>query len=111
MKKIFLTLGITLCLLQISRAQSEIEKQIKLEVWGQAQGEFKSTQVPDKWKNESAVMLAFERKYVGDFTTKVTSLVNVNRFYIEKFLLHYRIKLLDKAAVQDFTEISFNNKT
>jgi hypothetical protein len=92
-------------------AQSEIEKKIKQDLWVNCPKAFKNTQVPEKWKNESAVMLAFQREYVGDFTTKVTGIANVNRFYIEKINFHYRIKLQDKAAVTEFSDISFNSKT
>ncbi|MBL0744385.1 DUF3857 domain-containing protein [Chryseolinea lacunae] len=111
MKKLLLACSLAVVLVQGLWAQSEVEKKVKLKLWGQAPDEFKTTQVPEKWKNESAVMLAFQREYICDFTTKVTGIASVNRFYIEQINIHYRIKLLDKAAVADYSEISFNNKT
>jgi hypothetical protein len=111
MKKSLSILIVILLHSYLSFGQSEAEKKIKQEIWSTAPAEFKSTKVPDKWKNESAVMLAFTQDYVMDFTTKVVGIANVTRFYIEIMTIHYRIKLLDKAAVADFSEISFNNKT
>jgi hypothetical protein len=111
MKKTFFAIGILLLVAPGVFSQSDIEKKIKQDLWVNCPKEFKSTAIPDKWKNESAVVLAFHREYIGDFTTKVTGLANVSRFYIEKLNFHYRIKVLDKAAVTDFSDISFNSKT
>lgn len=105
---------ITLCFLSVTllpAQSSEIERKIKQEMWGNAPQEFTVNSVPEKWKNESAVLLAFHREYIGDLTTKVTGIANVSRFYIEKLNYHYKIKLQDKAAVEEFSEISFNAKT
>ncbi|WP_333820054.1 DUF3857 domain-containing protein [Ohtaekwangia sp.] len=111
MKKMFIVAG--LCLLAASGLQaqsSEIEKKIKEELWSTCPPEFKVTAVPEKWKDESAVVLAYHREYICDFTTKVWGMGSVNRFYIEKLNYHYRIKLQDKAAVVDFSDIAFDNK-
>jgi hypothetical protein len=112
MRKILFAVGLSLLSVAISLAQSsEIEKKIKQDLWVDCPKEFKSLTIPDKWKNESAVLIAFHREYVMDFTTKVTGLTSVSRFYIEKLNYHYRIKLIDKAAIADFSELSFNSKT
>lgn len=109
MKRIFLALALVItghCLL----AQSDVENKLKEAMWKNAPAEFKTTTVPEKWKNESAVVLALEREYIGDFATKMVGL-NVNRMYVEKLNIHFRIKLLDKAAITDFSELSFDDKT
>src|SRR5688572_17048523 len=112
MKKLIFTTVLYFMLLTFLQAQSsEIEARIKQELWQNCPTEFKSLNIPDKWKNESAVLLAFHRDYVMDFTTKVTGLTSVSRFYIEKLNYHYRIKLIDKAAVNEFSELSFDSKT
>src|SRR5688500_9592489 len=111
MKKCLLAFGFNFLILLTLTAQTEAEKKIKLEIWGNAPAEFKAVNVPEKWKNESAVVLAMHRDYIGDLTTKVTGLTSLDRFYIEKVSIHFRIKLVDKAAVTDFSEIAFNNKT
>jgi hypothetical protein len=103
MQKIYLTAALALLGVQLF-AQSDAEKKVKEEIWKSAPAEFKVTEVPDKWKNESAVILALQREYIGDFAVKVT-----NRLYVEKLTYHFRIKLLDKAAVETFSELSFDN--
>jgi hypothetical protein len=101
MKKVLLIFILNLGFLFGLRAQSEIENKIKLSFWDQPSAAFKVTQVPEKWKNESAVMLAYQRDY---------SCTKGRKIY-EQLSLHLRIKLLDKAAVSDYSEISFDNKT
>lgn len=111
MKKLIITLSLCYIVATDLCAQSaEIEKRIKEDLWDKCPKEFKATTVPERWKDESAVVLAFHREYIGDFTTKVTGIANVNRFYIEKLNYHYRIKLQDKAAVVDFSDLSFDSK-
>src|SRR5690606_25147501 len=92
-------------------SQADLEQRIEDDMWKNGPKEFKALAVPEKWKNESAVMLALQLEYICDVTTKVTGLASVNRFYIEKINLHYRIKLQDKAAVSDYSELTFDRKT
>lgn len=80
------------------KADSEEEKKIKAEIWGNTQAEFKITQIPKQWENESAVIIATRLDYS---LTKSTT---------ENVYSHHRIKLLDKAAVKEFSELSFNEK-
>ena len=94
---------------QSAFAQKDVENQLKLAMWTNPPAEFKVTDIPEQWKNESAVVIALEREYTGDFTTKMTGL-SLNRFYVEKLNIHFRIKLLDKAAVTDFSDLSFDDK-
>jgi hypothetical protein len=108
MRRILLTVSLTL-LASLTYAQSDVERKIKEDVWENAPIEFKNIDVPEKWNNESAVILALQRQYIGDMATKMSGL-NVNRVYVEKLNIHFRIKLLDKAAVENFSEISFDNK-
>lgn len=96
--------------IQVVTAQTEAEKKIREEMWEKPQPEFKATQVPDQWKNESAVLLALHREYVSDFTTRMRGLSPV-KLFVQKLNYHFRIKVLDKAAVEDFSELEFNNKT
>ena len=111
MKQLFTVIGLCCIFLTDLCAQSsEIEKKIKEDLWSNCPKEFKETNVPERWKEESAVVLAFHREYIGDFTTKVTGIAKVNRFYIEKLNYHYRIKLQDKAAVVEFSDLSFNSQ-
>lgn len=106
MKRILLA-ALIFCAAQSLLAQTKAEENIKEEMWTTPPPEFKTTDVPEKWKNESAVVLALERKYVGDFAIRGVG----TKFYVEKLNVHFRIKLLDKAAVTDYSELSFNDKT
>jgi hypothetical protein len=101
MKRFFLVLTFAIAGHHIV-AQKDLDSQLKFQIWEHASPEFKTTAVPEKWKYESAVVLAFEHEYIGEFsyTTQV-----------EKLNMHIRIKLLDKAAVADFSELSFDDKT
>jgi Domain of Unknown Function with PDB structure (DUF3857) len=62
--------------------------------------EFKITAIPDKWKNESAVIIGMKEKYLFKrLVTKgrVTAGVRISEY------IHKRIKLQDKNAVEKFS--------
>ena len=110
MKRNFLSLISMLFCVHFLSAQTEAEKKIKEEMWERPAPEFKSTQVPEKWKNESAVLLALQREYISDYGTKMRG-ISPTKVFVQKLNLHFRIKVLDKAAVEDFSEIEFNDRT
>ncbi len=83
----------------ILKAQSDAENKIKTQVWTNVPSEFKETQIPDKWKNESAVIIATSLDYSD----------NHSKSYVE-VVSHNRIKLIDKAAVKEYSELTFNSK-
>ena len=80
MKTKFFSILFTTFAVQFAHAQTEAEKKIREEMWEKPHPEFKATQVPDKWKNESAVMLGLHREYVSDFTTRMRGLSLVKLF-------------------------------
>jgi hypothetical protein len=85
--------------------QTESEKRIVREkMWQLPDAGFTQTQVPDKWKNESAVVLYRSMEY------EVKKEVFLNYVY-ENLYTRNRIKLLDQAAVKDFSEMSFDAST
>lgn len=62
--------------------------------------EFKVTTVPDKWKNESAVIIGMKEEYLFKRQVargKTTAAVNIKEY------VHKRIKLQDKNAVEKFS--------
>jgi len=66
--------------------------------------EFRVTNVPDKWKNESAVILGQKTEYL--FTRVVsgrnyTTIVRINEY------IHKRIKLQDKNALEKFSTFNY----
>lgn len=69
-------------------------------VGGNVENEFKVTAIPDKWKNESAVIIGMKEEYLFKRLVtrgRVTASVNINEF------VHKRIKLQDKNAVEKFS--------
>jgi hypothetical protein len=76
-------------------------EEIKQLMWGGGDKDFLVTQIPDKWKGQSAVIIAksttlFYRKAI------LASDLNYDRLY------HYRIKLLDKKALEEYAQFSMN---
>ena len=110
MKTTILSLISILFCVHLVTAQTEVEKKIREEMWERPAPEFKTTQVPEKWKNESAVLLALQREYISDYNTKLRG-ISPTKVFVQKLSLHFRIKVQDKAAVEDFSEIEFNNKS
>ena len=70
-------------------------------VFGQnIEDEFKVTAIPDKWKNESAVIIGLKEDYLFQRQVargRVTAGVHIKEY------IHKRIKLLDKNAVEKFS--------
>ncbi|HAS45189.1 MAG TPA: hypothetical protein DCS93_32195 [Microscillaceae bacterium] len=80
-----------------SQSKKEIRKVEEL-MWSGNDPDFAVTKIPDKWKNESAVFIA--RKLSDEYW------LNANT-YGRIAYRHYRVKLLDKSAVEEFSEFSF----
>lgn len=96
MKKITFLLIIVVNLLS---AQNKDE--VQNFIWGKNDKFSKTTTVPEKWKNESAVLIhKFEYYKYEKFGANVTY----------KSAIRKRLKLQDQAAVTEFSEFSFKNK-
>lgn len=67
--------------------------------WENKNPKYSETEFPEEWKNESAVYLHFENYY----ETKETSAKGRGI----SFIAHRRIKILDQAALDDFSEIFY----
>ena len=109
LKKVILAALLLPAVITIAKAQTEEEKKIKTDIWNNAPAEFKSLDIPAKWENESAIILATSLDYDADFATRMQGL-SVIQFYVEKVVAHHRIALLDKAAVKEYSELTFNEK-
>lgn len=97
MKKLLLLLLITAC--QTSFCQDKA--QIKESFWGKSDPYGKTNTVPEKWKNESAIIIYKSENYnYHKFGSSVTYTSSIRK----------RIKLQDQAAVQEFSEFSFKDK-
>lgn len=98
MKKLLLFLLIAT--LQIQAQNKENEK-IATFFWGNNDPYSKKTEIPDKWKNESAVVIyKFEYHDFHKFGA------NVNYTFGKRM----RIKLLDEASVKEYSEFAFTER-
>ncbi len=113
MRKTIAFLAIALCMVSISFAQKNDDydkaaAEIKAEVWGTKDPDFESNDVPEQYKNESAIVLA--KKY--DINAKVKShffsMQAGGKEIIFRYLLRQKVLIQDKSALEDFSEISYS---
>lgn len=79
------------------KQQSE---QRSADIFGEEESGFTRTEIPEKWKNESAVVLFSKMDY---------SYLRDNDMLLVKETLRKRIKLLDQAALDNFSEFYYRN--
>ena len=96
MKKILL-----ICLFVTVSLTAQDDVKIREFFWGKNDPHSKTMSIPDKWKNESAVMIY---KYEFHDYHKFGSNVNYTS------ALRNRVKLLDEAAVKEFSEFTFKER-
>lgn len=97
--KFHLFLGLFLFSSWVSFAQTPEE--IRDYIWGANDAYKKANTIPDKWKNESAVIIYKHEHY------------NYHKYGVNvtyKSSIRKRIKLLDQAAVKEFSEFSYRDK-
>ncbi|MGB0521882.1 MAG: hypothetical protein ACPGJS_02920 [Flammeovirgaceae bacterium] len=102
MKKL-LFIAAALCCINLTFAQTT-ETAIRAQMWNKADADFNKTEIPEKWKNESAVIICQEIKSEYDkygLSGMGTTKLRLTEYY------HKRIKLLDKAAIENYSEFSF----
>lgn len=98
MKKAFLAVFLILTIIPL-QGQRKLEKKIKAKFWHVDDPYKDAVDIPEKWAKESAVILYQEFNYVYKSSKK-----NVD--YSES--TRKRVKLLDKAAVEEYSEFSFS---
>ena len=79
---------------------NEREAEIRNEMWNSTDKNFKTMDVPKKWGDKSAVIIA----QLNRFEYRKPVMRNLLRYNEYR---HYRIKVLDKNAVNKYSEISF----
>jgi len=89
------------------KKEAELAK-IREEVYSSGDKDFDVTAIPDKWKNESAVILCQKLTQIFD-KTGANYGVGSNKGISTTETLRKRIKLLDKKAVDDFSEYYFQS--
>ncbi len=98
--KIRIILTILLAFSLSSIGQTKKELKVKNFFWGENDTHKKANEIPDKWKNESAVILYKNQNYdFHKFAKNVTYTTSLRK----------RVKLLDKSAVKEFSEFSFSD--
>ena len=101
LKKTFNILIISLLAITVSAQKDKKSIEIRDKIWNKSGAEFKRTDIPEKWKNESAVILFQDYQYLFDRQGKgLTSEISY----------HSRVALLDKAAVKEYSEFSFSER-
>ncbi len=97
------TLSILIAILCSSFVVSQSKKELAIKelFWGKNDSQITNTEIPEKWKNESAVILF--KEYFYDYHKFAKKVDYVNSF-------RKRIKLLDKAAVEEYSEFSYTTK-
>lgn len=111
MKVKYIIVVTSICLLTVtivqaqSKRPSELRKEqrseeIQGEVFSDEDPNFRKTQIPDKWKNESAVILYAKMDY---------SFLRDNDILKVNETLRRSIKLLDQASIDEFSEFYYRD--
>ena len=97
MKKLFFYLLLLISTTTFAQDKAEIKEFF----WGKSDQYKTANTIPDKWKNESAVIIyKFEYYNYHKFGASVTYTSAIRK----------RIKLQDQAAITEFSEFSFKDK-
>ncbi|HAS44684.1 MAG TPA: hypothetical protein DCS93_29670 [Microscillaceae bacterium] len=103
MKKIRLFILSTLCIItypSVAQQLSPAAQEVRNEIWGVSDTDFSATAVPEKWNQESAVILG--RSFRFEYGLKRGLREIYKRIYLRE-----RVKLVDKAAVEEYSEFKF----
>jgi hypothetical protein len=111
MKRIFLFIIIVITTKITNAQSSDYDKtalDFKNEIFGAKDPDFENNIVPDQYKNESAIILA--KKYNIDAKIKKHFSLSVvgGKEIIFRYLIRQKVLLQDKAALEDFSDISYN---
>lgn len=91
-----------LCLSANSLAQNKETLKLQNQFWNSANKKQHITDIPEKWSGESAVILYLEENY---------TYTNSGRKMKFPSFWHQRVKLLDKAAVENYSNFSYEKNT
>lgn len=101
-KKYFLFVFLVFSTLTVfSQSEKELEKQLEIEnsIWRTENEYSKEMNVPKQWENESAVYILKSVKYIYDRPNNSIEYTKIE---------HERIKLLDQAAIAEFSEFTYS---
>ena len=98
MSKNYVALSVLFMFTLLVTAQTKDELEIRQQFWNSDEPQTKNVTIPEKWQNESAVIL-YRSEYYG-YTNNGKKMYNPSSF-------HQRVKLQDKAAVEYFSEFEY----
>jgi hypothetical protein len=96
-------------LAQKTQDEKDADQKISKEIWAWNDAAYSAINAPDKWKDESAVILAKTVKYEYNEAKRGGNYLifsSKGKIY-ERIAMRKRIKLQDKAAVTNYSEFSF----
>ncbi len=102
MKKTFITFLLFIISFNIILSQNKNSgraEELKTEMWNTPDKSFKVTDIPEKWKNESAVIISQYAAY--EYKKSV-----MHKHLHDNQIYHRRIKLIDKAAIEEYSEMN-----
>ncbi len=76
-------------------------------LWSESTAQFNITTMPDKYKNESAIVIGYKRSVTIDKKSRSGFLSKGERSLVFLENVRFRIKLNDRNSVKEFTEIYF----
>lgn len=76
-------------------------------LWAESNPSFASNIIPDKYKNESAVIIGFQRSVLIDKKSRFGFLTRGERSLLFLENIRFKIRLNDRNAVKSFTEVYF----
>ena len=83
-----------------------IEENAKV-LWGGVAPAFANNTTPDKYKDESAIIIGYKRNVTIDKKSRMGFFTRGERSLLFDENIHFKIKLNDKNAVTSFTEVYF----
>ncbi|MBF4986127.1 DUF3857 domain-containing protein [Nonlabens mediterrranea] len=83
----------------ITQGQSKLEKELQEKFWSNTAAQIKAMDIPEKWNEESAVILK-DHRYI--------QYINSGKVVYFKSNKHQLIKIQDQASLEGFSEISLS---
>lgn len=115
----FLFTAIAFCILVSASAQKDVKEykqraqDIQTEMWSNPSQPFAAKAIPDNMNNESAVIIATSFDVVNSAKMKMKfsplGFGNVQRLYYQT-TYHERVKINDKAALDDYSTLEYQKK-
>lgn len=90
---------IALCFTILAQGQSKLEKELQEKFWNKTGADITAIDIPEKWSDESAVIIK-DHRYI--------QYINSGKVVYFKSNKHQMIKIQDKASLEGFSEISLS---